>query len=157
METHGPTDGDDGRDATRMGQAKEHLSEAVEQTRAAFGDAAETTKDTARGVAEQQKRAGADRIDTLASAVHGAAKEIEPEMPQAAGYIRDAADRLANMSSTLRERSLDDLVGQLGEFARRQPAMFFGGAVLAGVALSRFLKSSGEGAPGRHRPQGGRP
>jgi hypothetical protein len=29
-------------------------------------------------------------------------------------------------------------------FARRQPALFFGGAVVAGLALTRFLRSSAE-------------
>jgi len=40
-----------------------------------------------------------------------------------------------------------EVVGGVGQFARRQPAVFFGTAVLAGLALSRFLKSSA--APSR--------
>jgi hypothetical protein len=35
-------------------------------------------------------------------------------------------------------------VRSLNNFARSQPAAFFGGAVLAGFALSRFFKSSAE-------------
>jgi hypothetical protein len=136
-------------------QNKERLTEAALQARGRLGEAVEATKAKARDVAEQQKRAGAGRLDTLANAVQSAAKNIEPDMPQAAGYMHDTADRLAGMSSALRERSVEDLVGQFGEFARKQPALLFGGALLAGIALSRFLKSSDNGASGRSRPGGG--
>lgn len=93
-------------------------------------------------LAEKQKQAGADQIGGVARAVHGAAREIEQNMPQAAGFIHDAATRLEGAAASLRERSVDDLMRSLNDFARTQPAAFFGGAVLAGFALSRFLKSS---------------
>lgn len=32
------------------------------------------------------------------------------------------------------------------QFARRRPALFFGGAVLAGLAVGRFFKSASPGA-----------
>ena len=65
-------------------------------------------------------------------------------MPQAAGVIHDAAAKLEGAAASLRERSIDELVGSFSKFARKQPAAFFGGPVLAGFALSRFLKSSAE-------------
>jgi hypothetical protein len=65
-------------------------------------------------------------------------------MPQAAGFIHDAAAKLEGEAASLRERSVDDLIRSLDNFARNQPAVLFGGAVLAGFALSRFLKSSAE-------------
>ncbi len=76
--------------------------------------------------------------------VLGAAHEIEQELPQAAGFVHDAATKLEGAAASLRERSVDDLIRSLNNFARTQPAAFFGGAVLAGFALSRFLKSSTE-------------
>jgi hypothetical protein len=65
-------------------------------------------------------------------------------MPQAAGLIHDAATRLEGAAASLRDRSVDDLLRSLNDFARNQPAAFFGSAVLAGFALSRFLKSSAQ-------------
>lgn len=97
----------------------------------------------AEAEAEHQKAEGADRIGGLAQAVHGAAHELEPQLPQAAAYIHDAASRLERASTTLRERSVEEILGDLGRLAREQPAMLFGGAVLAGLAFSRFLKSTG--------------
>jgi hypothetical protein len=65
-------------------------------------------------------------------------------MPQAATFVHDAATRLEGAAASLRERSVDDLLRSFNNFARSQPAALFGGAVLAGFALSRFLKSSAE-------------
>lgn len=97
--------------------------------------------------AESQKEAGAARMDDIANAIHGAALELEKEMPRGAKYVHDAASKLEAAAEKLRTRNVDELVSGLGDLARRQPATFFGGAVLAGFAISRFLKSSGSPAP----------
>src|SRR3981081_1136664 len=101
----GQASGDGAYGSAQMGQT----------TRSVFGEAAEAGKTKARDIAEQQKSAGASRLDTLASAVQDAAKNIQSDMPKAAEYINDVADRLADVSSTLRERRVEDLFGQLGE------------------------------------------
>ena len=123
---------------------KRQASSAAEEAKTTLDAASITVKERARLVAEQQKRAGADQIGGIARAVHGAAREIEEKMPQAAGFVHDAATRLEGVAASLRERNVDDLLRSLNNFARSQPAAFFGGAVLAGFALSRFLKSSAE-------------
>jgi len=121
---------------------KRQASSAVEDAKATLDAASVTVKDRARKVAEQQKQAGVDQIGGVARAIHGAAHEIEQEMPHAASFIHDAAAKLEDAADSLRDRSVDDLIRSLNNFASSQPAAFFGGAVLAGFALSRFLKSS---------------
>jgi len=115
-----------------------------------LAEATEPVARRARQLAEQQKAAGAETIGGLAGAVHGAARELESQIPQAASYVHDAAARLEDAALQLRQRSLDELASSLGKFARTQPAAFFGGAVLAGFAISRFLKSSGPTGSNRH-------
>ena len=126
------------------GKWERQTTSAAEKTKAALEAGSVTVKQGVRKLAEQQKQAGADQIGGVARAVQGAAREIEQKMPQAAGFIHDAATRLEGAAASLRERSVDDLMRSLNDFARTQPAVFFGGAVLAGFALSRFLKSSAE-------------
>ena len=91
-----------------------------------------TMRQRARTVAEQQKQAGAEQIDGVARAVHEAAREIEQKMPQAAGFIDEAATRLEGAAASLRERSVDDLIRSLNNFARTQPAVFFSVPCLPG-------------------------
>ena len=127
----------------------EHTVERTEQ-RPAAGEDAETIKDraaealrnTATDFAEAGKQQGAERIDRLGRAVHGAADEIGKEIPQAADYVHSAAEGLENAASNLRNRSIEDLIGAFNRFARQQPVAAFAGAVLAGFVISRFIKSS---------------
>jgi hypothetical protein len=99
-------------------------------------------RDKARDLAEQQKAAGADQLGGMAHAMEAAAGELQKQMPLAAEYVDDVAARLDDLASALRERSVDDMLGNVSDFARRQPAVFFAGAIAAGFALSRFAKSS---------------
>ena len=96
----------------------------------------------AEEVAEREKRAGAERVDKMAKAVHGAADELGKEMPQAAELFHAAASRLEHGAEALRDRNLRDLVASFSEMGRREPLAIFGGAVVSGFAISRFLKSS---------------
>jgi len=104
--------------------------------------AAEALRNTATDFAEAGKQQGAERIDRLGRAVHGAADEIGKEIPQAADYVHSAAEGLENAASNLRNRSVEDLIGAFNRFARQQPVAAFAGAVLAGFVISRFIKSS---------------
>jgi hypothetical protein len=108
----------------------------------------EPAKERARQLAEEKKAQGADRLDAVAHAVHDAADRLGSELPpSAAGAIHDAAGGIERASSAIRESTIDDMLRAVGNFARQQPVAFFGGAVLAGFTLSRFLKSTAE--PGR--------
>jgi hypothetical protein len=122
--------------------SKSWLSSTVEQAQETASAATDRLKNRTRDAAEQQKRAGADQIGGVADAMEAAAGKLEGQMPLAAGYIEDVAKQLDTMASALRERSVDDMLGNVADFARKQPALFFGGAIAAGFALSRFAKSS---------------
>ncbi len=121
---------------------RERTSAMADEMTSAAREAAGHVADQTRDFAETQKAAGADNMARLGHAVHGAADQLGQELPQAAGFIHSAADTLQGAASTLRERSVEDLVASFRDFARRQPAAAFAGSVLAGFALARFLKSS---------------
>jgi hypothetical protein len=121
----------------------------TDKAKSDIAEAAEAAQTEARRIAGQQKNASADRLDEVAGAVDRAARSLETGMPQMAGYAHDAAARLEDAAKTLRQRNIDDLIADIGNFARAQPVLFLGGAMLAGFALTRFLKSSALGtAPG---------
>ena len=135
--------------------AKESAVSIASDLKHQASDLAQDAKDKAYGVvsdvsgrvrevAEEQKAAGADTIGGVARAVGSAADELEGSAPGVARYVRDAASSIDRVSRDLRDRPIGDIVGSLNDFARRQPVAFFAGAVLAGFALSRFLKSSAE-------------
>ena len=90
----------------------------------------------------QRKSLGADYIASIAQAAGRAAHEFEADSPQAAQYIRQASEQIQSIADTVRERDVRELVADVQDFAREQPTLFFGGAVVLGFAALRFFKSS---------------
>jgi F0F1-type ATP synthase membrane subunit b/b' len=146
--------------------AKEQAREAVAEMKAEVRAAADDVKDQARASAAKQKDAAARQMDGWAHALKTASDDLDSRgQASAAAYVRQAADGLERASGTVRERGVDDLIGTVEDFARRQPVAFLGGAVAAGFGLARLMKSSADrrrSAPagsrmdaGRHMGEGG--
>jgi len=57
-------------------------------------------------------------------------------------YADRAAGQVERLSTYLRDNDLRGFVRDTENFARRRPEVFLGGALLAGLALARFLKAS---------------
>lgn len=119
-------------------------SKAEGEIQAAASDV-ESLKERATDTAERQKEAGARQLSGIAGAVHAAADELEGQLPGAAGYIHGAAERIDHMASDLRNRNLSDIAGGIRHLGQDRPLALFGGAVLAGFVLTRFLKSAQDG------------
>ena len=56
--------------------------------------------------------------------------------------VRNAADRAEAFSQDLREQTVEDLIRMASDFTRKQPALVFGLASLAGFLAFRVIKSS---------------
>ncbi len=135
------------------------LADGLKQS---LGNAAETAMDAGRetigaaqgrirSLLEQQTDRAADRLDGVAGVLHKAADQLKTENNgTVAHFAEQAADRMDRVADRLRQSSLDDLVGEVEGFARRQPELFIGGAFALGFLAARFVKSSGE-----RRQQGG--
>jgi hypothetical protein len=117
---------------------KTQVANVSESTRELASDAT----DRMRAAVTEQKTAGADYVGNFAEIVRRASHEFDGQMPQAGAYIRKAAGQITTASDALRSRDFSQLVGDVQDFARQQPAAFFGAAVLAGFAAIRFFKSA---------------
>src|SRR6185436_12287791 len=144
------TSGELNRDTQQLGtELKQKMSETGQAARQKLGEKAEALTEKAMGLSEQQKTLGAQQLAGVASAVHTAAGELEQQMPQAANLVRAAAEKIDSAATALRERRIDELLGDIGDFARERPWLVFGGAVLAGFAMTRFVKSSAADSDGK--------
>jgi hypothetical protein len=121
--------------AVREG-AREVKEQASNVTESAKGLASQAGEKLLSSV-EEQKAAGADFVSGVAGAIRRAATEFDKDVPQAAQYIRLAADQIGTVSDAFRRRDLNQLVADVQGFARRQPTAFLG-AVLAGFAAVRL-------------------
>jgi hypothetical protein len=129
------------------------LSAAVDDARRQASDLAGEAKGRAFSIAEEQKNVGAEQIGGVAKAVHEAADGLQSSAPMIARYVHDAATGIDRVSDGLRRKSVGEILESVEDFARTQPAAFFGATALAGFALSRFLKSSAERSAAVHQAQ----
>jgi ElaB/YqjD/DUF883 family membrane-anchored ribosome-binding protein len=130
----GDGEGLKGRISNLAQSAKDQASAAVAPIR-----------ENARSVVEEQKERGASRIDGLAQAIHGAANELDAEVPQAATYVHAAAEQLERASGLLRDNSVEDLVRKATDLAEERPVVFVAGAMAIGFVLARLLRSTPAG------------
>lgn len=102
-------------------------------------------KDGARSMLDEQKQSAASGIDDLAAALRTSARDLGGRNQATVGRIaQSAAASLEQISGALQRRDLDGLVREAESYARRQPMVFFGAAVLAGFCAMRFLKSASQ-------------
>src|SRR5262245_18252138 len=103
-------------------------------------------------VAEEQKVRGVEAMQGFARAINSAASELDRQSPTVARYVRDAAKPVDGFSNNIRGRNVTELMQAATDLAKSQPAVFFAGAMAAGFALSRFLKSSAPDGGNQHQP-----
>ena len=93
-------------------------------------------------VLDRQVASGADMISKVASSTRHAADELEQEVPQLAGKIRSVADTVDGYADGMKGQSVEDVVRSASDFARRQPAIVFGFAALAGFMMFRTMQAA---------------
>jgi hypothetical protein len=116
--------------------------ERAQEVKAAATDMAGQAREQVEAAAMHQKSLGADYVGAIAGAMNRAAGEFETELPQAAHYIRQASEQVGGFADTIRQRDMRELAAEVQDFARKQPTLFFGGAVILGFAALRFFKSA---------------
>ena len=155
-----PNENEGSAAASRAGKSKEALSklktsaaETATNLKSAAASVSNDAKDYAGSVAsdaagafkeavETNKTAGADAIANIAHSVKEAADGIEKQSPQVASMVRSAAEGVERISTDIRDRKVGELLDSVKKFEQRKPAAFFGVGILAGVMLTRIMRSS---------------
>ena len=93
---------------------------------------------------DEQKNRAADGLGGIADVIRNATDELRGENEVLASYVDMASDQMKRFADQIRERGVGDMMDDVGQFARRRPALFIGGAFLVGLGIARFLKSSAD-------------
>jgi uncharacterized protein YoxC len=129
--------------ASKMG---EKVTSTLEEQAAKLGDKAKSVAaDAGRKIEhamDGQRATGADYLQNVAGLVHQAADVFDREVPQASRYIHQAAKQIDTVAEAVRTKNMREAVQDVQDFARRQPAIFFGGALLMGFAAVRVFKTT---------------
>jgi hypothetical protein len=127
--------------------AKDQATQFADTAKHVAGEAMSQAQGQIESAVSEQKSAGANYIGSIAQAAERAAGEFDQSLPIAADYIRQASEQIQGVADTVRDKDLRELLGEVENFARKQPALFFGGALILGFAALRFLKSSAPSSP----------
>ena len=138
-----------GGQQTRSGNAEGlgSTSSAREFPRAA--GVMDQVKQQASSRVNEQKTRAIDGLGTVASAIRQASEHLRTENQTLAAYADKAVDQIQLFADRMRDKDPAEMIRDAEQFARRNPAAFVGGAFVIGLALTRFLKSSGSDATHR--------
>ena len=99
-----------------------------------------------------QKDKATDGLGSVAQAVRDTTQHLRTQQyDTVAQYAEKAADQIDRFSQRLKEKGVGELLDDAQQLARRQPALFIGGAFALGLLGARFLKSSSPRTPSGDR------
>jgi hypothetical protein len=93
---------------------------------------------------DEQKNRAADGLGGIADVIRNASNELRNENEALASYVDMASDQMKAFAEQIRQRGVGEMIDDVGQFARRRPALFIGGAFLVGLGIARFLKSTAD-------------
>ena len=106
-------------------------------------------KEKAVGVLDEQKSKVSDGLSSVADSIRQVGENLRGEAngqnavsQTTARYGETLAEKIEEFSGYIENATIRDLTRDIERFARRQPALFVGGAFLVGVLATRFLKTS---------------
>jgi hypothetical protein len=124
-----------GHETTGTGDVRRN----VDTTRPAVADQAQRTADVKLS---SQKDQVASTLHTLAQTIREGGDRMGEDQPQVASLAGQAATKVDEASSYLRQHDLGDFMHEAEDFARREPLIFLGGAFASGFLAMRFLKAA---------------
>jgi hypothetical protein len=130
--------------SSQLGRSASDLGEQVQETAGRIADSQiSKQKENATGVLEQV----AEAIQRTGEQLRGGPQE------RISRYALQAADKVRQFSGSIRGADPRDVLRRAEDLARREPALFLGGAFALGLIGARFLKSSDRASSHAHSPR----
>jgi ElaB/YqjD/DUF883 family membrane-anchored ribosome-binding protein len=115
--------------------ARQTISDGVAKLKSGAGD-------RARSYADQGKAKATGALDQLVTMLNDAASQVDDKLGQQYGqYARSAAEQVQGFSSSLNDRSVDDLLDDARTLVRKSPAAAIGVAAAVGFVAARLLSA----------------
>ena len=130
--------------------------DVVQQTRETAGQVIDQAKEQATSQLDDRKDQVAESFGSVAEALRQAGKHLkENEQAPIGQYADKAAERVEQWAENLRGKDVQAIMRDVEDYARRQPALFLGGAFVVGLLAARFLKSTASRDEGQGNDRGG--
>jgi hypothetical protein len=128
--------------------ASEALHDARDELTRKAGDYASEAKQVVFDAAEGTQRDLSSNLKAFGGALRAASEHLaNSEQRTASKFALDAAGGLERLSSSLKDKPFEEVLGEIQSFGRENSGALIAGSVLAGLALGRFIKSSSPTSP----------
>ncbi len=125
------------------GQARDKASQVVDQAQQTTSQVVDQARGVATSRVASQKDRTAESLGSVAQALRQTGQQLrEQDQAGVTDYVESAANQIERISGYLQNRDVGELIDDVEYLARRQPALFLGGAFVLGLIGARFLKSS---------------
>ena len=155
----GPAEDQSARDKAgeKAGEARDAAQEKAQEAQAKVQEKAGEAREQARGrVREEVDRRSSEageQVASTAQTIRRVGDSLRDEGNDGpARMAAQAADRTERLGSYLKDSDADRILGDVEDFARRQPWVMALGGIALGVAAARFMKAS---SSERYRSRGG--
>jgi len=140
----GGSGGDLGTTAKQTAQdLRGTAQDVMQQTKETAGQVVDQAKGHAANQLDDRKEQVAESVGSVAEALRVAGRHLrENEQAPIARYADKAAARVDRLAHQLRGKDVQEIVRDVEDYARQQPALFLGGAFVVGLFAARFLKST---------------
>ena len=129
-----------GQAGTKVSETAAVVKEQAKRTVSQVGEQAKTNVGSRMGDVAQE-------LGTVAEAVRQTSEELSShDQAGIAQYGTRIADQIESVSNYLNERGVEEVLTDVEGIARRQPALFLGGAFMLGLLVGRFVRSSSQNA-----------
>jgi hypothetical protein len=123
--------------------AREKASEAADQAREKASEAADEARGRLREQVDQRSTKFGEQVGSTASDLRTVGEELRKQGKDTPARLADqAAERSERVGRYLSQSDADRILGDVEDFARRQPWAVVAGGVALGFAASRLLKAS---------------
>jgi len=127
----------------QVAQARDKLDEAGSALKGEAAHFAERAGEQVADKVEEKASEVADALGVFADAIRQAGDELNrQDQTFAAQLAGQAADGLQSLTRTLAGKSPEQMLQSARDLGRTNPTAFVAGAVLAGLAIGRFARSS---------------
>lgn len=125
------------------------VTDSAKQAASQVGDLAQQQ---AKSQLRSRKNQAADSVDSVVNALHQVSSQLRKDnQDQIANATDLAAGQLGRVSDYLESTSVNQVLRDVENVARQQPALFLTGAFALGVLAARFIKSSAPSQQGNWR------
>lgn len=134
--------------------AREALHDARDEVARKAGEYALEAKDAAMEQAEVVQQDVGASLAAFGGALRAAGDHLAGNDQRAAfQFVMQAADGIERFAGSLKNKPFADVLGDVRSFGRENSGALIAGSLLAGLALGRFVKSSGPASSGSKQPQ----